>query len=105
MASKNKEALSCHGAIEFLYKGSFTTTLIKTPNYILAATFFIVDIFNSVISFVTQGDTSKNTIEFKRNRDEAANLIRSMYSTLPTKDGAIPIQNMIQTFGEISLYI
>ena len=105
MTSKYKEVLSCHGAFEFLYKRLPTPTLIKTPNHILAATLFIANSVNSVLSFVTQGDTSKNAIEFKRNRDEAANSIGTMYPTLQAKDVAISIQSVIQTFGEITLFI
>ena len=65
---KTKEASSCHGAIEFLYEGSFTPILIKTPNHILAATFFIVDSVNSVVCFVTQKNTNTNSNDLRKKQ-------------------------------------
>ena len=61
MSSKDKEAMFCHDAIEFLYEGFFIPTLIETPNHILAATFFIVNSVNPVIYFVTQKSTNSNS--------------------------------------------
>jgi hypothetical protein len=98
MASKSKEAISCHCVLGFLNKGTCTQTLIKNSNDILAATFFIVDTINSVLSFVTKNSTS--AVDSKRNQEQAADVIGTMYSTLPTKDGVIHIQDIVQTLGE-----
>ena len=73
MASRGMESLVTHGALEFLYSGLVTPTLVKGVNSIIAASFFIVDSINAVLSFVTDGETS--TGDFRDNKERAANLI------------------------------
>ena len=82
MASRGMESLVTHGALEF-YCG---------------LVFFIVDSINAVLYFVTDGETS--TDDFCGNKERAANVIGTVYSTLPIKDGSIPIHDIIQALGK-----
>ena len=77
---QNMEALAWHGALEFMYNGSLTPLLFKTLNDIIAATFFIVNTINAVLSFVTDGSIS--TENFIEHREKAEHLIGTLYSTL-----------------------
>ena len=51
-----------------------------------------------MLSFVTKNSTS--AVDSKRNKEQAADVIGTMYSTLPTKDSVIHIQDIVQTLGE-----
>ena len=102
MASRGMEAMVTHGALEVLYNGKLEgQTLVDPRNSITAASFFIVDSINAVLSFVNDNDTSVE--DFVINKERAANLIGTVYSTLPIKDGSARIQDIIQALGKDSI--
>ena len=101
MASKLMEALSTHGALEFIYEEQMVPNLVKHPMDIIGATFFIVDSINAVLCFVTDG-SSTTSGEFKTNRNKAATLIGTTYSTLPIKDGSVRVADIIQVLGKMN---
>ena len=81
MASRGMEAMATHGALELLYsRKPEGQTLVDPRNSITAASFFIVDSINAVLSFVTESDTEVH--EFVANKERAANLIGTVYSDL-----------------------
>jgi len=101
MASRSMEAMATHGALEVLYsRKQEGQTLVDARNNITAASFFIVDSINAVLSFVTESHTDVH--EFVTNKERAANLIGTVYSTLPIKDGSVPVQDIIQALGKDS---
>ena len=58
MASRSMESLLTHDALGYLYSGLVMPTLVKGVNSNIAASCFIVDLINTVLSFVTDGETS-----------------------------------------------
>ena len=100
MASKLMEAVSPHGALDFIYGEPMPANLVTQPMDIIGATYFIVDSINAVLSFITD-ESSPTTNDFIAKRTKAANLIGTTYSTIPIKDGSFRVADIIQALGKI----
>ena len=100
MASKLMEAVSVHGALDFIYGEPMPANLVTQPMDIIGATYFIVDSINAVLSFITD-ESSPTTNDFIAKRTKAANLIGTTYSTIPIKDGSFRVADIIQALGKI----
>ena len=103
MASKLMEAVSAHGALEFIYGEQMPANLVTPPMNIICATFFIVDSINAVLSFITDV-SSPTSDDFIAKRTKAANLIGTAYSTIPIKDGSVRVADTIKALGKIEIH-